>query len=588
MKIIFKAFSIVGLSSAVLVLVILIVIRCFFFKYVEKLGHDTIIYFVLFFFLTLLLITFISLYTMDKLIRNRLNKFYDFLWNVGKTRDTSARICITGSDELSGLANSMNNMLKELDECYEDMKLLKERFKLTLEATNDGYIDANLIEDQVYISPVWLKYLGYDESIDTVDFESCLKVIADRDDREKVISTMNKCKTKEIDSVRLELKILKKSMDTLWIVIRGKIVQYGEEDVPKRFICAISDITQRKKFEEESKFLSQTDVVTGLKNRAYLEEVLSTTEREAGENTWIIMGDVNGLKLVYDSFGHQEGDRLLKTIGNILTECCTNDETPARWGGDEFVVYIRDKNEQYVQNLIERITNACESVKTYPIKASITMGYACRGPGLMPMNSVLKRAEEGMYRHKLLESRSTRSSIISSLEQTLHEKHIETLEHTKRIRKMCVKVGNRMGLSHEEMDELVLLGALHDIGKIGIPESILMKPGKLSEEEWVIMKKHTEIGYRIATATPELAHIADEILYHHERFDGTGYPHGLSAKSIPKLARVISIVDAFDVMTHDRVYNTAISVGEAIEELRKNSGQQFDPDIVELFISSIN
>ncbi len=114
-----------------------------------------------------------------------------------------------------------------------------------------------------------------------------------------------------------------------------------------------------------------------------------------------------------------------------------------------------------------------------------------------------------------------------------------------------------------------------------------MKPGMLSEEEWVIMKKHTEIGYRIATATPELAHIADEILYHHERFDGTGYPHGLSGRSIPKLARVIAIVDAFDVMTHDRVYNTCISAEEAIQELRNNSGQQFDPDIVELFISSI-
>ncbi len=587
MKIKFKAFSIVGLNSSALVLIILITIRSSLLKNVEKLEKDTVIYFGLFFLLTLLLITFISLYTVDKLIRNRLKKFYDFLRIVGKTRDTSARICITGSDELSVLADYMNNMLKELDECYEDMKLLKERFKLTLEATNDGYIDANLIEDQVYISPVWLKYLGYDESIDTVDFESCLKVIADRDDREKVISTMNQCKNKEIDSVRLELKILKKSMDTLWIVIRGKIVQHNEEGVPKRFICAISDITQRKKFEEESKFLSQTDVVTGLKNRAFLEEVLSTTESEAGEDTWIIMGDVNGLKLINDSFGHQEGDRLLKTIGNVLSDCCINDEVPARWGGDEFVVYIRGKNEEYVQTLIERITQACEEVKTYPIKASITMGYAGRGPGLIPMNSVLKRAEEAMYRHKLLESRSTRSSIISSLEQTLHEKHIETLEHTKRIRKMCVKVGNRMGLSHEEMDELVLLGALHDIGKIGIPESILMKPGKLSEEEWVIMKKHTEIGYRIATATPELAHIADEILYHHERFDGTGYPHGLSARSIPKLARVISIVDAFDVMTHDRVYNRAISVEEAIEELRNNSGQQFDPDIVELFISSV-
>ncbi len=202
MKTKFMTFSIVGLSSAVLELILLIIIRSLFFKYVEELEKETVIYFVLFSFLILLLINFISIYTMDKLIRDKLKKFYDFMWNVGKTRDPSARINIIGSDELSELANCTNAMLKELDECYEDMKVLKERFKLTLEATNDGYICANLIEEQIYISQVWLKYLGYDENSDTVDIESCLRVVADRDDREKVISIMNKCKSKEIDSVR--------------------------------------------------------------------------------------------------------------------------------------------------------------------------------------------------------------------------------------------------------------------------------------------------------------------------------------------------------------------------------------------------
>ncbi len=550
-------------------------------------GMTAVTYFGSFFFLALLLITFISIVMIDKLVTNRLRRFHDFMWNVGKTRDTSARINIPGTDEIAELGLLTNNMLQKLDESYEEMKLLKERFKLTLEATNDGYIDANLVANEVYISSTWLNYLGYDEIKGTVDFDRCLQNILYEEDRELFMNTFSQCINKENDFLRVEFRVANKSKEVLWIVVRGKVVQYDEEGAPIRFICTISDITERKKLKEESIFLSQTDIVTGLKNRAYLEDTMTRSERYSAENTWIIMGDVNGLKLINDSFGHQEGDRLLKTIGTILKECCSKDDIPARWGGDEFVVYIRDKSEEYVENLMRSIKKACERVKNFPIKVSITLGYANRGKDLLSLNTVLKMAEERMYRHKLLESRSTRSSIIASLEQTLNEKHIETLEHTKRIRKMCVRVGNRMGLTHEEMDELVLLGALHDIGKIGIPESILMKPGKLTDEEWVTMKKHTEIGYRIATATPELAHIADDILYHHERVDGMGYPHGLSGKNIPKLARIISIVDSFDVMTHERLYKSTMRVEEAVIELRNCSGKQFDPEIVELFISSL-
>ncbi len=550
-------------------------------------GLTAVNYFVLFFFSALLIITFTSFLMMDKLVTNRLKKFHDFMWDVGKTRDTSARISITGTDEIAELGFLTNNMLLKLDESYEEMKNMKERFRLTLEATNDGYLDANLITNEVYVSPGWLNYIGFDETKSNTDIATCVKAIV-KEDRDYFIKTLKQCTSKEIDFLRAELRITKRNNEILWIVVRGKVVQYDEEGAPIRFICTIFDISERKKFEEETIFLSQTDVVTGLKNRAYLEDIMNKTERSCGKNTWIIMGDVNGLKLINDSFGHSEGDRLLKTIGSTLMECCTKGDIPARWGGDEFVVYVRNKDEEYVENLMKKITKACEQVKGYPIKVSITLGYANRGEDMKSLDNVLKCAEERMYRHKLLESRSTRSNIISSLEQTLNEKDIETLEHTKRIRKMCVKVGNRMGLSHEEMDELVLLGALHDIGKVGIPENILMKPDKLTEEEWVIMKKHTEIGYRIAAATPELAHIADEILYHHERFDGKGYPHGLSGKDIPKLARIISVVDSFDVMTHDRVYKAAMTGEEAVKELENCSDKQFDPEIVEQFISSLN
>lgn len=543
-------------------------------------------YFGSIFFLAIVLISFVCIIMIDKIVTNPLRKVHDFMWNVAKTLDTSARINIPGKDEIAELGYLTNNMLQRLDESYEEMRLLQERFSLTLEATNDGYFDLDMLTEDIYISPSWLRYLGYNGMSPTMKLAQFLDSIIHKDDVNKFKADYNKCKTNKLEIFRTEIRAIKSSKQVIWIVFRGRVVQYDEEGKPERFICTIADITERKKLEDESTYLSQTDIVTGLKNRGYLENVMSRDE-VYNYPTWIIMGDVNGLKLINDSFGHHEGDRLLKTIGIILLECCEKDDIPARWGGDEFVIYIKNKSEVYVENLIRCIRKACERVDDYPIKVSITLGSSSSDSELTSLSEVLKRAEERMYRHKLLESRSIRSGIIASLEQTLHEKHIETLEHTKRIRKMCVKVGNRIGLTREEMDELVLLGALHDIGKIGIPENILMKPDKLTDEEWKIMKKHSEIGYRIATATPELAHIADDILYHHERFDGTGYPHGLAGRDIPKLSRILSIVDSYDVMTHDRVYKSAMSVQEAVEELRKCSGKQFDPEIVELFISSL-
>lgn len=190
-----------------------------------------------------------------------------------------------------------------------------------------------------------------------------------------------------------------------------------------------------------------------------------------------------------------------------------------------------------------------------------------------------------MYRSKLTEMKSSRNATIKSLEKTLYEKHSETEEHTQRIKELSVQLGKRINLSQDMLNELELLSLLHDIGKIGIPEHILMKPGKLSPEEWEIMKQHAEIGYRIAKATPELSHVANEILCHHEKYDGTGYVQGLSGNEIPLLSRIISIVDSYDVMTHKRVYKDASSRQYALDELERCSGSQFDPVLVDEFFA---
>lgn len=335
---------------------------------------------------------------------------------------------------------------------------------------------------------------------------------------------------------------------------------------------------------EEILFLSYSDKLTSLKNRAYMESMFSKLDRNKEPNYFIIMGDLNGLKLTNDALGHSEGDKLLYIVGKILKENCDLDDIISRWGGDEFVILTKNKDRAYVSDLISRIKEKCKNESEFHFKISIAWGYAGSYEENSNTEAVMSLAEKRMYRNKLMEDKSARSAAINSLLRTLHEKNSETEEHTLRIKNLSLKLGKRLGLTQEKLDELELLSSLHDIGKIGIPDNILMKPSSLTNEEWIIMKTHSEIGYRIASSTPELAHIANKILAHHERYDGTGYPNKLQGEEIPLLSRIINIVDSFDVMTHKRIYKEAFDKKYVIEELKRCAGTQFDPNIVKEFI----
>ncbi|HBE78278.1 MAG TPA: GGDEF domain-containing protein, partial [Firmicutes bacterium] len=349
-------------------------------------------------------------------------------------------------------------------------------------------------------------------------------------------------------------------------------------------VLVFRDVTEKKIKEDEIRYLSFHDKLTGLYNRAFFEQETKRLDQREFLPLSLIIGDVNGLKLANDIFGHEVGDKLLTTISGILKTECPSEGIVARWGGDEFVIILPRTSRNKALSLCQNIQKHCSLMPEDPIKPNIAFGASTKEKMYQDINLVLKDAEDIMYRHKLLEGKSVRSSLITSLEKTLYARSYETEEHAKRIQNISVKVGCEMGLSASELDELGLLAILHDIGKIGIPDHILTKPLKLTQEEWREMKKHPEIGCRIAQSTPELSHVADLILSHHERWDGKGYPMGLTENGIPNLARIIAIIDAYDVMTHSRPYKEAISSQEAIEEIRNCAGKQFDPVIADVFI----
>ena len=352
-------------------------------------------------------------------------------------------------------------------------------------------------------------------------------------------------------------------------------------------IGLLLDITDRKKIEKKLKYLSYTDILTKVYNRTCFEEKAKKIFKEENLPMGIIMGDTNGLKIVNDTLGHEEGDELLKLTTKVLKDVCKGNELIFRMGGDEFAIIIPKAKENECETLIKNIIDSCNNYKHDLIKISIALGYSVTYDLDKSIYDTLKEAEDMVYRKKLLEKNSFNSSVISSLQATLQEKSLETKAHTERVVENSIKIGERLSLPLSVMDELILVAKLHDIGKIGINESILLKLDNLTEEEFGIIKSHTEKGYRIIKAANHLESVAKGVLTHHERWDGNGYPLKLKEDKIPLIARIVSVADAYDVMTTNRVYKNALSKDEAIRELKKNSGKQFDPNIVKVFIECL-
>lgn len=329
---------------------------------------------------------------------------------------------------------------------------------------------------------------------------------------------------------------------------------------------------------------AQRDRLTDLYNRAYFEVMLSQMDAEENYPLSFIIGDVNGLKITNDIFGHFEGDVILKEIANQLKSVCRKDDVIARWGGDEYVILLPKTNEKRAEAVIQAAKQKCREARGTKIQLSISMGCATKKNGAGDMQAVMKKAEERMYRNKLLERTYFRNTFIAMMRELLHKNCQEPEDHIDRMDSLSGVFGKAMNLSDNEMEELRLLAMLHDIGKVAISTEVLNKPGRLNREEWAEVRKHSEAGYRIAQASPELSRISGFILFHHERWDGKGYPMGKKGTEIPLLSRIIAVIDAYDVMTHERVYKKAMSHEEALEELKRGSGAQFDPEIVGIFL----
>jgi len=342
-------------------------------------------------------------------------------------------------------------------------------------------------------------------------------------------------------------------------------------------LIILHDITETQKTLERLKYLTCYDQLTGIYNRVFFEGELDRFNRTRQLPLSLIVADINGLKMINDTFGYDVGDDVLQNIAKVLKSSVRFEDVVARTGGDEFAIILPLTSRETTIEIANKISAKCNMVNNTLTKVSVSLGYATKVDNECSMQEIVKEADEHMNKRKLMEGKSAHSELVSSLIMTLKESSFETNEHAERMKALSLKLGNKLNLSENQMDDLLLITMLHDLGKVGISDKILEKKGKLMDKEWIIMKKHTEIGYHIAVSSSDLSSITDLILSHHERWDGTGYPRKLKEEEIPLLARIIAVIDSFDVMTHDRTYKKAMSVSEAIAELNRCSGSQFDP-----------
>ncbi|MBK5245011.1 MAG: PocR ligand-binding domain-containing protein, partial [Eubacteriaceae bacterium] len=350
-------------------------------------------------------------------------------------------------------------------------------------------------------------------------------------------------------------------------------------------VLVFRDFTEKKKNQDEIEYLSFHDCLTGLYNRRFYEEELARLDTRRKWPLTIVMGDVNGLKLINDSFGHGPGDQLLIKTAAALKKGCRTDDIIARMGGDEFVILLPETDAGEAAQLIKRIKNILKKESVEDLEISVSFGYETKTSAADDIEAVIKKAEDAMYHNKLFEGPSLKGRVIDNIIAAINSKSKREEVHSRHVSKLCERMGEALGLEEYKIKELKAFGLLHDIGKIAISDKILNKPDKLTEIEWIEMKAHAEIGYRILNTNNDMTEIAEYVLAHHERWDGKGYPKGLKGEEIPLPARICAIADAYDAMISVKSYKSSLTAEVALAELRNNAGTQFDPELVRVFIN---
>ncbi|NLL46499.1 MAG: PAS domain S-box protein [Clostridiales bacterium] len=458
----------------------------------------------------------------------------------------------------------------------------KEQLKTTLLSVGDGVISTDVRGNNVVMNPVAEKLTGWSISeAEGREINSVFRIIREQTRvpvEDFIMQILTQGKVIDYSNKLL----ISKTGNELPVEISVAPIVHSDGSVSGA-VFIFRDVSEKRAEQRKIEFLSYNDVLTGLYNRRYIEDAMIDLDTPENLPITIFSVDVNGLKLANDAFGHEFGDQLLKTFADILKGVCQPEDVIGRVGGDEFCILMKNTDEDEAASIKERILDEMSKLKLYPIVASLAIGFAVKHSPEDDIKTVMVLSDHRMYQDKIKSRKTMRTQTIQMALDHNNLSHTHEQSHSYNVSLYCEAIARAMGFDEKSVQEIKTAGLLHDIGKIMISSHILNKSGKLSKDEFNLVKRHPEVGYQLLRTVDEYAHLSEFVLYHHECWDGSGYPIGLKGEKIPLFSRIIAVADAFDAMTGERPYQRTKTQSEAIEELKRGMGTQFDPEIVKIF-----
>ena len=488
-------------------------------------------------------------------------------------------------DEMTVL---MNGVLTNLERRIMQRKLFEERSKYfqTLISIGDGVMVVDPAGKIEMLNQVAQQLTGWANEEARGKHYTEVFVLSHEDHRQEIIDPIfTAMKTDQTQELRNHAVLTAKDGSVFHLEDSAAPIK-NEKGETVGIVLVFRDVSEKNEQRKEIEYLSFHDALTGLYNRRFLEEELLRLDIEKNLPISIIMGDVNGLKLTNDIFGHAHGDVFLKKIAEVMRRTCRADDIIARWGGDEFVILLPKTTVEQAKQIKKRIKTEFARDGVQVIKGNISLGCDVKTSMDQSIMECLDSAEEKMYAAKILERDDFKSSTLDSIITTLQSDCPQEEEHAQRVSQWCHDLGVTMELPHVKIRRMKLAGYFHDIGKIVLHKDLLEENSERTAEEISEIKKHPIMGYRILNAFDDTMSLADAVLHHHERWDGSGYPKGLKGEEIPFLARVVAVANYYDRLL-------SAKEGEALEKnqhplihLEKIEGR-FDPEIKREFINMI-
>ncbi|MBF7097878.1 PAS domain S-box protein [Alkalibacter sp. M17DMB] len=460
----------------------------------------------------------------------------------------------------------------------------KEQYETTLMSIGDGVISTDIQGNVTVMNKIAEDLTGWSEA-DAIGqpFEKVFNIIHEYTRRPCVNPVEKVFKTGEIVYLANHTILISKTGEEVSIEDSAAPIKDKSGRITG-VVVVFRDFTDKKEKQDQIEYLSFRDYLTGLYNRRYIEDTIKRINTKKNFPITVLAIDVNGLKLTNDAYGHQVGDELLKSVGKIIKNECRKDDIVGRVGGDEFIVILPNTDEKRAEKIKQNILSKAAKSKIESIIVSLSIGYAVKKSVDEDIDDIRKIADNLMYKDKLKFGKTMRSKTIETVLKNINLKYDQEQIHTERVSLYCGEIAKKMGFSEREVEEITKAGILHDIGKIMVPPELLNKPSKLTFEEFEIIKRHPQTGYQILKTVDEYASMAESVLHHHERWDGNGYPEGLKGEKIPLVSRIIAVADVYEAMTANRPYQKTKTKKEAINELMRCAGTQFDPEIVDVFV----